>query len=428
MLDRLRRLLRNLVLLVAVAAPLIFSASESARAQSPVSDFFGGLFGGFRQHRPQYYPPVSPWEGPRVRRLAPHGNYGAPAYWHSQSRAAKKSKAKKPAEPAVEPSFFVAVIGDSLGQMLANGLDEAYADRPEIRILHKAKESSGLVRDDFYDWPKAVRDLLASGERVDMAVMMIGSNDRQAIHDGTATHEPFSPRWRELYAARVEAIRAAFREKKILLVWVGLPVMKSEHFSADMAQLNEIYLQSAAQDGAVCIDLWEAFADERSQYEAFGPDINGRIVKLRSGDGVHFTDDGARKVAHFVEGEIKRAFEASRPPAGEAGAEPGDPPGRDAGAPADQPFVAPGGPQHAAAPSLPERPAVGPVQSLTAPAAAPNAELARRGKQAGVAEPRAAAARALVEHIFGEGRDPAPQPGRADDFSWPKNEASGVAR
>ncbi|MBI1868835.1 MAG: DUF459 domain-containing protein [Methylocystis sp.] len=413
---------------MALALAVIFGCGQGAQAQDAVSDFFDGMFGGYRHAHPRIWTP--PWERreSRVRRLMPHREYGAPTYWHGESWAGKKSKSRKgsgegpagppaPGEnPPVEPSFVVAVIGDSLGQMLADGLDEAFEAKPELRVLHKAKESSGLVRDDFYDWPKAVRELLASNQRIDMALMMIGSNDRQALRDGSQTHEALSPRWRELYAARVDAIRAVFKEKKIPLVWVGLPVMKNERFSADMAQFNEIYRDRAAHDGGVYLDLWEAFADERNQYDAFGPDLNGHIVKLRSADGVHFTDAGARKLAHFVEGDIRRASEAARPPPSES-VNLGAPGG--AGAAHGGAEQLPTSPSQAA-PPLPERPAIGRVQSLTAPMTPPSEELARRGKATPSPEPNAAAARALVEHIFVEGRAPPPQPGRADDFSWPR--------
>jgi hypothetical protein len=212
-----------------------------------------------------------------------------------------------------------------------------------------------------------------------------------------------------------------------------LPVTKNEHFAADMAKLNDIYRQAAAQDGAPFIDIWEAFADERNQYQAFGPDINGRIVKLRSGDGVHFTDVGARKLAHFVEGEIKRLFDARRPPAPEgAPAEAAQPsaeaPPSAAAAAVAPPvqIIAPAAPAPAAAPTLPDRPAIGPVQSLTAIAvSAEGGELARRGKASAPVseEAGAAAARALVDHVFLEGGEQKSQRGRADDFSWPKGDA-----
>ncbi|MBG0811379.1 DUF459 domain-containing protein [Methylosinus sp. H3A] len=406
---------------------LLIGGAESAHAQDPVADFFQGLFGGRPHARPQAHPPAR--ETGRMRRLVPHREYGAPAYWHGQSKAAKKDKTQKPEDPNAPPPFQVAVIGDSLGQMLADGLEEAYSDRSDIRILHKAKDSTGLVREDYFDWPKAARELLAGGDKIDMAVIMIGSNDRQAIHEGSETIETLSPRWRERYAQRVESVRAAFREKKIPLVWVGLPVTKSEHFAADMAKFNDIYRQAAVQDSAPFIDIWEAFADERNQYQAFGPDINGRIVKLRSADGVHFTDVGARKLAHFVEGDIKRLFDTRHPAPDSAPAEASQPPAEEpaAGAAAVAPpvqIIAPSGPTPATAPTLPDRPAIGPLQSLTTTVAA-DGELARRGKSPSSAgeEARAAAARALVDHIFVEGGEQPSQPGRADDFSWPKGRA-----
>jgi hypothetical protein len=407
---------------LAMASLLCATAIESARAQDVFSDIFGGLFGGGRHH---YAPretaqPYYRYE-PRVRRLMPHRNYGAPAYWHGERT--KRAKAKKD-ETTPENSFVVLVMGDSLAQMLANGLEEAFEEKPEIIVRHKEKESSGLVRDDFYDWPKSISEYLAGPEKIDAAVMMIGSNDRQAIHEGAETRETLSPRWRELYGARIDAIANAFKEKKIPLIWVGLPVTKAERFSADMAQFNEIYREHAARSGAVYVDIWEAFADERNQYQAFGPDINGQIVKLRSADGVHFTEAGSRKLAHFVEGEIRRLFDA-RPLAGlPADGQEGAPPAPNDAQPqaAVAPtFVDPGAPTTTSAPVLPERPAIGPVQSLNSTAASPDGELARRGNSRQQTEAAAQAMRALANHIYVEGGDLPPRQGRADDFTWSRS-------
>src|SRR5579862_1549393 len=95
-----------------------------------------------------------------------------------------------PPAPAVPPSFFVAVIGDSLGQELGDGLATALSDRPEVAILRDAKEDSGLVRDDFYDWPKVAHDLATGSQKINVAIMMIGSNDHQTLHDSTGSYDP----------------------------------------------------------------------------------------------------------------------------------------------------------------------------------------------------------------------------------------------
>ncbi len=313
----------------------------------------------------------------------------------------------RPPAPVVAPTFFVAVIGDSLGQTLAQGLTDAFADQPEVSILREAKVDSGLVRDDFYDWTKTTQDLLASGKRIDFAVMMIGSNDRQTLRDGKGgAFEPLSPQWKETYVSRIEAIAAMFRDKKIPLVWVGLPVLKNEKLSADANAFNDLYREYAGKAGATYIDVWEAFANEAGEYSPTGPDMNGQIVKLRASDGVHFTEAGALKLAHFVEPEIRRTFEEAKDketpesPAISAPAEASLPP-------AD---AAPANGATQAAPSVPAPPApkpiAGPVLPLTGPVRAPGGELASR---TGAARP-----------IIDQEQPGQPKPGRADDFSWPR--------
>lgn len=417
--------LRRVVVLLLGALLLTSVAPCPSFAQDPFAEFFGGLFGGPPHgygHRGE----------PRVRRIMPHRENRAPTYWHGQTdnprRAAKRTEEATTDQSqnagATQPTFFVATVGDTLGLLLADGLKEGFSDRPDVAILRKGKESSGLVREDFYDWPKAAKEIAADSQKINVAVVMLGSNDRQAIQQGQDSYEPLSPRWREIYAARVDAVIAAFREKNIPVIWVGLPVMKNERFSADMAQLNEIFKARAAHAEVPYVDLWDAMTDEHGQYSAFGPDINGQIVKLRSADGVHFTEAGARSVAHFVESEIKKYYDAYRQqaPVADAPAAPASEASKNAAAP-QQPAAAPasgqpitfrspvGGPS--AAPTLPDRPAVGPAQQLTGVGTA--TELARKTPAAKAAD---APAQALVRHVFIEGGDQSPRDNRADDYSW----------
>ena len=318
---------------------LLFAAfllvMPDARAQDPITEFFGGLFGGGGRAAKPRPRPAAPSAPTRVRRIMPHQENRAPTYWRrgetrrDNAPAAKSERAapaapraqtggeritpdgqssasEMPAAQRVAATYSVAVMGDALGALLSNGLEEVLSDTPDIKIVRDSRPSSGLVRDDFYDWSKAARDIASGGQKIDIAFMMIGSNDRQQLRNGDETLDPMTPRWRELYVARVDAVLQPFREKKIPVIWVGLPVMKSESFSADMARLNDIFKERAQRQGDIFIDLWEAFSDEKGQYSAFGPDIDGEIVKIRSADGVHFTPAGAVSVGHFVAGEIRK--------------------------------------------------------------------------------------------------------------------------
>jgi hypothetical protein len=421
--------LRRALAMILMALAALVVSPPASMAQDPFSEFFGGLFG--LKHAPAPHSADSP----RMRRIMPHQENRPPTYWRSGERGAPKRAQKhserasgsQTAEPGDQPevaaSYFVAVMGDSLGVLLANGLEETFADNPDIGILRKSKESSGLVRDDFYDWPKAAKEIANGSQKIDVAVVMLGSNDRQTLRQGAQSEEAFSSRWREIYAARVGALIAPFREKKIPVIWVGLPVMKNESFSADMGKLNEIFRDEAAKNDEVYVDLWETLADERGQFSAFGPDINGQIVKLRTADGVHFTDAGALSVAHFVANEIRKLYDAHKPTAPEQESSPARPatneqqPAPPAPAPAAPVvFHSPVRPLATEAPSLPERPDIGPVQSLyDAPAPGGASELARRSP---APAPAGADAQALARHVFFKGGDQPPRPNRADDYSW----------
>jgi uncharacterized protein len=387
--------------LVAMACLLLLASGNPARAQFNPFGWFEQLF------QPNAPPGRAATPRPEIRRAAPQ----------SYRVRQKSNRPRPPAHPAVAPSYFVAVLGDSLAQMLAQGLTEAFENRPDVAILRKAKEDSGLVRDDFFDWTKATQDMLASGEKIDFAVMLIGSNDRQSLRDANGSYEPRSPEWQAAYTQRIETIAAMFRDKKIPLVWVGLPILKSERLSEDALAFNEFYRAYAEKSGATYIDIWEAFADEAGQYSAVGPDINGQTVRLRAADGVHFTKAGARKLAHFVEPEIHRNLD-------EVGkkSEPGMPEGAapnvanvanpaDTGTPTNP--ALPG----SESPPLP-KPVAGPILPLTGPVLAPGGALATRTVTAG---PANNTARALIEQTLQQGRPLAPKPGRVDDFSWPRN-------
>ncbi|BDV34315.1 SGNH/GDSL hydrolase family protein [Methylocystis iwaonis] len=422
--------LRRALALAVIALAALLASPGASLAQDPFSDFFGGLFGFKRA------PVQRPADEPRVRRIMPHQENRPPTYWRggeaarsTPKRAVKRSEpspgageAAKRETPEVAATYFVAVMGDTLGILLANGLEETFADKPEIGILRKGKESSGLVRSDFYDWPKAAKDIANGSQKIDVAVMMIGSNDRQSLREGAQSDEPFSAHWRETYAARIDAVMAPFREKKIPVVWVGLPMMKNESFSADMGKLNDLFRVEVAKNDGIYVDLWEALADERGRFNAFGPDINGQIVKLRTADGVHFTEAGALSVAHFVATEIKKLYDERKQPeleaAPDAPAVKAQPPASAAAPSAPLIFRSPEKPLSSEAPALPERPAIGPVQTLTgAPAPAGAPELARRAPASAPA-PAGADAQALARHVFIEGGDQSPRPNRADDYSW----------
>ncbi len=398
---------------VALAVTLGVSLVGLAPAEAQNLGWFGGLFGGGQPRQssgPAYrggYPgPAYPgYEGGGPVNDAPRRR---PPRRRSPVEQAQKEAPIKERAPPKNASLFVDVFGDSMGQMLASGLDEAFSDRQDVAVIHKAKGSTGLAASDFFDWPKTIADTLDqkgedAGKKVDVAVMMIGTNDRQPIHENGKIDAPGTPDWLAAYRKRVEAIDEAFRKKGVPLVWVGVPITKNDDFADDMAAFNDIYREAAAKTGATYVDTWEAFSDDDGDFSAFGPDLNGQTVRLRAADGIHFTRAGARKLAHFVETHVRRDLDGKVPI-----------PKLPTDAPAD---VA--GPGRTPATVAAVKPDAGPIKSLD------DAPAASDGQLSAVAAYRDLASRdAQLQHSLVSGQSPAAPAGRADDMRWSAGQAN----
>ena len=192
------------------------------------------------------------------------------------------------------------------------------------------------------------------------------------------------------------------KAKRVPVIWVGLPPVRGTRSRTDVTFLNDLYKNRAEKAGVVYVDVWEGFIEESGEFSQYGPDVLGQVRRLRSGDGTYFTKAGARKLAHFVEREIKRLMNRALPVALPM---------------PDDALPKPGAP----GPSGPApRPVAGPIVPLTghAPAAEGLAGGGRQG-DAPVSDP--VALRVLVK-----GEAVAAPKGRADDFVWPKP-ASAVA-
>jgi uncharacterized protein len=395
------------------------------------NDFFQP-FWGERNYRNRGYDPYNPFTQPRPQQSYEPIKPPAPT-------------AKKPDAP--QPTEAVLVIGDQLADWLGYGLEEAFADTPQIGIARRIKPYSGLVRyeqrADSPDWSQAVKEVLAA-EKPAAIVVMLGTNDRlplreriaprlaappagenataapehdqaaaggaEAAHKQTPPPPPPPPapvlgpsyefhtdKWGELYEKRIDEMIAALKTKGVPILWVGLPSIRGAKSTSDMSYLDELYRARADKAGIVYVDIWDGFVDDQGRYTQQGPDFEGQTRRLRTYDGVNFTKYGAEKLAHYVEHELRRVLASHVMPVALP-------------APEEQP-PAKGGTD--------TKPAVGPVVPLNA-ATSEGGELLGSGKTAAPKkEPDAQAARVLTH-----GEALAAPRGRADDFSWPRADIS----
>lgn len=203
------------------------------------------------------------------------------------------------------------VFGDSLGDGIWAGLYRAFKSEGNVDIVKKSRVSTGFVRTDYYNWNEKLETILAS-EKVHIAVVMVGANDMQPIRAKGKWHKVGTPDWREIYSARIDLFIKQLKEAHTAVYWVGLPIMRSTEHNDHMEIMNQIFREQAFVNGVKFVDTWNGFADQFGRYSAFGPDLNGQVGRLRADDGIHFTIRGYRKLAHFVEREIRSDMRQAR--------------------------------------------------------------------------------------------------------------------
>ncbi|MGN6749292.1 MAG: SGNH/GDSL hydrolase family protein [Xanthobacteraceae bacterium] len=400
--------------------------------------YYGGGYGGYRYYRPN----------PQRDFFYPFSGFMRPPPVADSTKAPATRKLETP------PTTTVVVIGDSIADWLAYGLDELYADQPEVGVERKIRAASGLVRyepkNETLDWSQAIKDALAN-EKPNAIVVMLGLNDRVAMRDknppppnakragesaqpanqaanqssgqpaqdkaaapvdseappqAAAQAEPQRPvpggsyefhtdPWAALYAKRIDDMINALKTKGVPIVWVGLPAIRGTKSTSDVGYLDELYRGRAERAGIVYVDIWDGFVDDQGRYAVQGPDFEGQIRRLRTADGVHFTKAGAVKLASYVDHELRRVMSTHIAPLA-----------------LPAPEAAP------KAGTVGTRPDVGPVVPLSANEAN-GGDLVGAGGHTNPALSDPTAAKVLSRG------DPLPAPaGRADDFSWPRPAAS----
>ncbi|MHC1548121.1 SGNH/GDSL hydrolase family protein [Phyllobacterium sp. K27] len=389
-----RRILR-LCLLLTLPAILVFTETASART---LLDMLMGrreiyredtdrLIDDGRRIRPR---PKNRATKPARRKVAPAGVQSGPA----------PAATVEPAIPAKLPDAkTVLVVGDFMASGLAEGLDAAFIDSPGVRIIDKADGSSGFVRDDHLNWPATVSRLIET-ENPSVVVVMAGANDRQqftGVQSEAKGQSVLSEEWSKEYQARLGAFLEAVKKTGQPVVWVGQPAFKTKSMTNDLLAFNELYRNAAEKAEGTFVDVWDGFVDQSGSFTLTGFDMSGQTARLRNNDGIGLTVAGKRKLAFYVEKPLRQLLGTATAP--------------------DVAAIKPGAPVQA----LPETPS-GPVKvDRLAPISLNDPELDGGTDLLG-APTRAipATEKSARDLLVKQGVTPASQPGRTNDFSWPK--------
>lgn len=202
--------------------------------------------------------------------------------------------------------YKIVVVGDSLADGLLEGLIEGLSGDARVDLQRKKRSFNGLMRENSERELAGLEQELKS-EAPHVVIVLISTWDRVSVRGADGRRLlPDSPEWKAEYARRVDKMTLMLKQRNIAVYWVGLPVMRRWNVNETARLMNEVIREKVYLRGQKFIDTFANFVDETGGFSAYGPDLSGKNQLLREGDGIHFTSNGNRKLAHFVEREIKR--------------------------------------------------------------------------------------------------------------------------
>lgn len=368
--------------LVLALAPFAGSAPAHAQGDGIVvaqnregGGIFRFLFGN-RREQPRYR--IIPGPPPPEPRATPRRTVRPKAKARQQQRAAPAPPRVVEVEKA-ENAKRVLVVGDFFARSAAKGLAQAYAENPNVVVIDATNGSSGLVRDDFYDWPASLPAIVEE-QKPDAIVAMIGANDRQTIRTASGSKSFGDEAWRPAYLERVTAFADALGKAGVPVFWGGLVPAARSALTRDYSVFNAVYQEGLAGKPVRYVDLWDGFADAEGRFTAIGPDVQGQSVRLRDSDGLNFTRSGQAKLAYYFQRDLDALVGGTLPALAVPGA------------------VSEG----------PAAPAIGPMVPIGALTIAADDTLATADGEPG---------KSVADAVAGRLAHPPPK-GRADNFSW----------
>ncbi|WP_111894412.1 DUF459 domain-containing protein [Acinetobacter sp. MB5] len=190
--------------------------------------------------------------------------------------------------------------GDSLMQGVAPHVQK-YLEDKGIQTVNLSKQSTGLTYPKFFDWPKTIRETLNSNHHIKVMIVFLGPNDPWDIFDSTKHHWLTfkSPAWEAEYRARIDSILNEAKKHNVNVMWLTPPNMHKDQLNQQMIYLNEVIRSEVEKAHQFVVDSRPVIGGKDNHFAETMNTPDGNM-KVRSADGIHFTVEGQKIIAHNI--------------------------------------------------------------------------------------------------------------------------------
>jgi hypothetical protein len=213
-----------------------------------------------------------------------------------QNRVAPKN------EGTVSTPYRILLMGDSLANSTATALVPLAEQIPEVILTNHGKVSSNLSNPVFTDWFSEV-DAILEEQQFDTVMLMLGANAAQPISLDSREVLWDTPEWNRIYRERAAKLIAKLKAHTERVFWVGIPPMLKQGYRERMERQNQIIYEICTEQGINYLPIDRVMGDQNGKYIDYKT-VEGRQIKLRLSDNIHYSAAGAEILSRHLLNEI----------------------------------------------------------------------------------------------------------------------------
>ena len=201
---------------------------------------------------------------------------------------------------ATDEVFFA---GDSLMQGVAPHVQKWLSEVYGIKTINLSKQSTGLTYPGFFNWPQTIANTLDNNPHIKILVMFLGPNDPWDIpdpHNGSRFVSFASPQWESIYRGHIKTIMDSARQHQVTVLWLTPPDMRKQKLNEQMIYLRQITADEVSKNHGYVVDTRAMLGSNGDQFYDTVTQADGKKIKTRSSDGIHFTLSGQKIIARNI--------------------------------------------------------------------------------------------------------------------------------
>lgn len=195
--------------------------------------------------------------------------------------------------------------GDSMMQGVAPHVQQYLQKNYNIKSVNLSKQSTGLAYPSLFNWPKTIEETLANNANIKILAVFLGPNDPWDMPDLTNGGQlKFqTPQWEAGYQARMASILNTAKNYGVKVIWITPPNMKKAKLNEQMIYLTAVMKTELQRHDVKVLDARELLGTSNDVYNDYLVK-DGKSIKMRSSDGIHFSVQGQKLIAQALQDEL----------------------------------------------------------------------------------------------------------------------------